>query len=85
MAKWIKANGEVCDVTPRNGKDFSLDELQAFVHGYIELVYLGNDMVMVVNEEGKLLGLPRNTKATQMYPLDIIVGDVLVCHSNQID
>lgn len=45
---------------------------------------------MVVNEEGKLNGLPMNDKATDLLRLckdttDFIVGDVLVCDKDHID
>ena len=86
MAKWIKTNGEVIDVTPKNeGKTFTLEELKEYVGGWIECVYLNKHQVLVVNEEGKLLNLPYNAIATEAYRLafqpnnDCIVGDALLC------
>lgn len=38
MARLIKTNGLVVDIDPVNGTDFSLQELQACVEGYIEIV-----------------------------------------------
>ena len=91
MAKIIKTSGVTIEVSPRNGTDFQLDELQEFVGGYIEIVYLDNGQMMVVNEEGKLEGLPYNPLATMIVASkckylsgDIIVGDVLVCDGNQV-
>lgn len=89
MAKVIKAAGAITDVQPKNGKFFELEELQKVVGGYIEIINLGNDEIMVVNEEGKLEDLPYNFFATQMYQrstraLDYIAGDALVCLSSQI-
>lgn len=84
MAQIIKTTGEVIEVKPAKGKTFSLKELQDIVGGFIEIVHLPNMKLMVVNEEGKLNGLPVNHKASDLYP-DIIVGDVLVCDFNQID
>ena len=83
MAQIIKTTGEVIETEPRNGEDFSLDELQGIVGGFIEIVHLADGRVMVVNEEGKLDGLPVNQKASDLYP-DLIVGDVLVCSLKQI-
>lgn len=88
MAVIYKSNGEVIETSPKNGNDFSLKELKEIVGGYIEIVNLG-DNYMVVNEEGKLLDLPLNSEATTLYMLianinDYIVGDVLVCPKNQI-
>ena len=97
MAKLIKTNGDILEVSPKNGTDFKLDELQAFVGGYIEIVNLLDvsplsiaDAILVVNEEGKLNGLPVNTVATAVYNVcmqpyeDIVVGDVLLCSSDEV-
>lgn len=83
MAQIIKTNGEIIETQPSNGTDFSLTELQAVVGGFIEVVHLSDGRLMVVNEEGKLDGLPINEKASELYP-DLIVGDVLVCDIKQI-
>lgn len=83
MARWIKTSGEITEVRPKNGRDFSLSELQGFVGGYIELVWLHGDTVMVVNEEGLVKGLPFNANATAIA-YQPIVGDVLVCKSKEI-
>lgn len=86
MAKWIKASGEVVEVSPkREGQVFSLEELKEFVGGYIECVFLNDHQVLVVNDDGKLLNLPYNTLATEVYCMafqpnrDCIVGDALLC------
>ena len=63
MATLIKTDGTVTTVEPRNGKSFCLEELQHAVGGYIEAVYLPDGKVMIVNEEGKLDGLPQNIAA----------------------
>ena len=90
MAEIIKTNGEHVEVSPRNGNDFKLEELQAIVDGYIEVVWLPDDKIMVVNEEGKLMNLPLNDEATEIYRKefgynDMIVGDVLICDANQVE
>jgi hypothetical protein len=82
-AKILKTTGEVLEVEPKNKTDFSLEELQEIVGGYIEIVQLGDRKVMVVNEDGVFFNLPINTKATNLYN-SVIVGDVLICKSNQI-
>jgi hypothetical protein len=88
MAVICKSDGEVIKISPKNGRDFSLKELKEIVGGYIEIINLGDDY-MVVNEVGKLIGLPFNPKATRIYQHftridDYIVGDVLICEKNQI-
>ena len=75
------------------GKTFSLEELQKFVGGYIEILHLADDkLCMVCNEEGKINHLPMNPIATRLFnvlttgsPYDYIVGNVLICGSNEID
>jgi hypothetical protein len=90
MAILIKSSGEELEVIPKNQKFFNLEELQEFVHGYIEFVKLGNAITMVVNEEGKLNRLPFNLTATELLhsvygPWDSIVGDVLVARNDELD
>lgn len=94
MAKLIKVKGKDIEVSPANGTDFTLDELQMYVGGYIELVNLPENRYMVVNEDGLGLKLEENTKATRflytcgiaptMFPNGFVRGDVLVCDTNQI-
>lgn len=48
----------------------TLDQLQGFVGGFIELVYVryeGEEREAYINEEGKLDGLPVNGLATLLY------------------
>ena len=89
MAELIKADGQRQKVEPKNGEKFKLEELQGYVDGYIEAIFLDDDTVMVVNEEGKLLGLPYNQLASIKFLHEKgyhepIVGDVLVCKRNQM-
>ena len=84
MSLIIKSNGETINCTPENGVSFRLPELQNTVNGYIEIVTLLNGKKMVINEEGRLKGLPHNEAATKLFGADI-VGDVLVCNSELID
>ena len=96
MATHIKTNGEVREVLPNNGKCFSLRELQKYVDGIIEIIDLPNGKQMVANETGKLTGLPKNEKATEIwkkeYPIEVydfnndelIVGDVLIATPEEL-
>lgn len=85
MGRWIKANGTVQPIQPKNGKEFSLDEMRACVGGHLEAVKLTSKEVMYVNEEGVLLHLPINTTATEVMHQhrpdrahEPICGDVLI-------
>lgn len=83
-------------VNPVQGDTFSLQELQKMVNGYIELVFLGKnskgrELVLVVNEEGKLNGLALNSLATMIYQertknrQDVVVGNALLTFTDCIN
>ncbi len=60
--------------------DDSLESLQALVGGYIETIWLSDDVILVVNEEGKLQNLSTNFvvlagSGVGVEILDTIVGD----------
>jgi len=89
MAMILKTDGSWQTVEPKNHKDFKLEELNTIVGGYIEVVYLKNEMILVINEEGKIHRLPINPRATQYYwdgkpNGDYIVGDVLYCKQSEV-
>ena len=85
MAQLIFTNGKTAEVSPKNGTDFQLEELQEFVGGHIEIVYLRDGRMMIVNEEGKLRALPINREATVLYgALDVITGNALVCERDEV-
>ena len=97
MAQIIKTNGEVIETQPKNGTDFSLEELQAIVehkvgnvsYHYIEIINLRDGRIMVINDEGKLIGCEMNRKATYIFmqsfgAFDIVVGNVLLCNDNEV-
>lgn len=91
MATIIETSGFVVNIEPKNGSDFSLNELQGFVNGFIEIVPLNDEFIMVVNEEWKLKNLGINHLATFLYhemnPYavnDVIVGNVLVCRTEEV-
>ena len=87
----MKTDGTWETVVPQNGKNFELDELNKFVGGYIEIITLKGSRFMVLNEEGKLDGLPFNQRATMVFresfpgTNDFIVGNVLVCPNDMIE
>lgn len=84
MATILKSNGKRIETSPKNGTDFSYEELKKIVGGYIEIVPLTGGKIMVVNEEGKLYHLPVNMQATHLHGYEIIVGDVLICDKEQV-
>ena len=66
----------------------TLKEMQDAVGGSIELAYDDGEMQIVCNEEGKMLDLPENEQATDIWldkldeqgrgTLDYLAGDVLI-------
>lgn len=90
MARLIKTNGEEIEISPKNGTDFSLKELQNYVDGYIEVVNLRSENnIMIVNEEGAINGMPVNLKASMIYSKEFnaiqrIYGDVVICKYNMV-
>ncbi len=85
MARVIKVDGSEHELS-----DVSLESLQAAVDGYIEAVHLPGGKVMIVNEEGLLIGLPVNAKAMDFLHqygdlAQQIVGDVVVCEPGEIE
>lgn len=88
-AKLVKADGTTKTIEPKDGKKFSLEEMQTLVGGFIEIVRTHDDEhYMIIDEEGKLKGKPVNFTATCLYrygDLDVVVGDALVCPTSMID
>ena len=44
-----------------------LNTAQAFVGGYVECITFPNGDLLIINEEGKLIGLPLNPEATALW------------------
>ena len=45
----------------------SLEQAQEFVGGYVEGITFPNGDYLIINEEGKLIGLPLNPEATALW------------------
>lgn len=89
MATIIYSNGKADTITPKQGQTFTLQELQEYVDGYIQLIPLGQGEIMILNEEGKLLGLPDNESATtfwrQLLPnAPELVGNVIIAKMSEM-
>lgn len=84
MAFVYKSNGLIVREKPRNGKRFTLGELQSFVGGAIEHVPCKG--AVYCNESGKIDNLPINNNATnealkrgwiRCLPGEVLNGDVV--------
>jgi len=84
----ISANGNTRVIPFAKNSRIPLDLLQEYVGGHIETVScIAHGYVMVINEEGKLLGLPINKVATVLYNsvFDNICGDVILMRTYNSD
>lgn len=80
---WLKADTTIEAIRPDNGTNFSYKELQGYVGGYIEIVRLPNNYILVVDEEGRLKNKKLNKKASELAGQPI-VGDVVLCKSKMV-
>ena len=83
MATLIRTNGEQEQIQPKNGTDFQLEELNAYIGGWIEIVRIGGGEILVVDEEGLCKELPINTTASILAGYTI-VGPAVRCKSSQV-
>lgn len=62
----------------------SLEVLQEYVGGYIDVVTLGNKIDLIINDEGKINRLPVNRAWTDAdgHILDLICGNILCVRHN---
>ncbi len=66
----IKPSGEITDVMPKNGSDFSLEEMYALVEcDCIEIVHLHDGKIMIVDEDGRNNRKPPNEIAGNYYKI----------------
>lgn len=78
------------EVHPAQGNTFTLAELQGYVDGYIEVLSISEDKLMIVNEDGNALGLETNLAACAYMPWiidfdDEIVGNVLIINPAEMN
>jgi hypothetical protein len=66
-AQLIEPGKPARDIAPANGKTFTLKELQSYVGGFVELAAQDSDTLMLVNEDGRAMGLPKNDVATRVF------------------
>ncbi len=79
----LRHDGESVETSPRNSKHYTLKELSNAVNGYAECVRLIDGRLMWVNEEGRMLGLPVNTRASELAGRTI-VGNALICAAERV-
>lgn len=92
-AKLLKATGEVVEIEPKNGTDFTLEELYAYLQcELVEIIVINKDDIMVIkDEEGKWANKGVNVNATKyaqenqvIAPWDYIVGHAIICNRKMV-
>jgi hypothetical protein len=82
MATLIKPDGTQTEVKPKNGKTFTLKELQTLVGGYVARSYLGCGKAAYLDEDAFLRGLPSNLIASVQISRQIgqipVYGNALI-------
>lgn len=76
----LRSNGDM-ELHQSKQAEFELEELQEAVGGHIQIVQgRVSEMLMVIDDEGKLKGKPINRRATILYApeYDFIVGDAII-------
>lgn len=68
-AQLIKPSGEITEIKPANGIDFSLEECYTLIGcEMVEVVSLADGRIMILDEEGKLKDeFELNAKATELF------------------
>jgi hypothetical protein len=87
MAVLYEPSGRDRQCRPRDGKKFTLDELQALIGGYVEMVRIPGDVgrrIFFVDEEGRLKRLKPNVRASHLAGR-LLVGNALLCNPKEVD
>lgn len=87
MAKWYKVDGTVIEVSPKDGKEFTCEEINRYVGGHFETIPSRDGGLLLVNDCGKLLHFDYNELATrEIHPdfEDYLVGNVLLISKTEI-
>lgn len=84
----FKVTGETIKISPVNGTCFTLKEAQELVSGYVQVIDICPNKIMIMNEEGKF-HFKLNVEATRLalsnraiFPNDYIAGDAIVCDAS---
>ena len=91
-ARLLKASGEVMEIEPKNGTDFTLEELYEHLQcRLVEIITLNKDDIMVIDEEGKWTSKGVNVNATKCAQenqaimfWDYIVGHAIICNRKMV-
>ena len=74
-ATLLKVTGETVEISPVNGNCFTLKEAQSLVNGYVQVIDICPNKIMIMNEEATRIALMNSA----IFPDDYIAGDAIVC------
>ena len=75
------------EVTPENGKNYTLKELYALLGcSSVEVVYPRGkkDYILICDDEGMFVSEPKVNHAASLINGDGIVGNALLCHTSRL-
>jgi hypothetical protein len=81
----IDPNGEIHKMLPADDEQYTLEELQAAVEGYIDIIpgIFSAGHIGLANEEGLLQGLEYNRTASELFQREL-VGSVAVIRRDRM-
>ena len=81
----IPPSGQISRQTPKNGSDFSAEELHTAIDGYIEIIHQQwfPEYLLLCDEDGHAKNLPLNLGFSVALQ-QTIVGPVFVCRTEQV-
>lgn len=85
MAKLIPVDGPDTKVSPKKGKTWSIEELQAHVGGDIEILTLAANLFMVFHEDARRLKLPQNDRASLIAQMQVLGPALVISKPEKID
>jgi len=82
----IRTGGLISIEELSNDDQHQLSEIQNIIGGYMEpLFFPGERLLLLVNEEGKLQGLPYNCSVLNNDVLIQLVGNIILVGQNGLD
>ena len=79
----LAVDGSMTPIAPSKGDEYTLREAQAWVGGYIEVVRLDDEWILVVNEDGLAMGRDYNARASFIAGR-MIVGPAAIVRSEHL-
>jgi hypothetical protein len=82
----LRTDGTSTEVQPKNGTNYSLEELYELLGcEMIEVVYTqDNNTILICDEEGTFVASPQRNHAASRLAGCHIVGNVLACHTSRL-